>query len=145
MTAEWSRQAATIHQDFFARPWSATEIEDLLRQTGAVADTATDGPGKHLFGFAISRVVAPEAELLTIAVARAKQGAGIGKALLSAHLARLAANRASHVFLEVDEGNGPALKLYRSFGFQQVGQRPGYYPGKDGARATALILRVELG
>lgn len=145
MTRDWSRSAAEIHKDFFARPWDEAEIDDLLRQTGTVADVATDGPGKRLFAFAISRVVAPEAELLTIAVARNKQGAGVGRTLLSSHLARLSSQRAAHVFLEVDEGNAPAIKLYRAFGFQQVGKRPGYYPGKDGARATALVLRADLG
>lgn len=144
MTPDWSRQAAAIHKDFFARPWSSGEIEDLLRQPGAVADMATDGPGKTLYGFAISRVLAPEAELLTIAVDRRRQKAGVGRALLSAHLAGVAAQGAEHVFLEVDEGNGPALKLYRAFGFQQVGARPGYYPGPDGTRATALVLRGDL-
>lgn len=145
MTSDWSRQAAEIHKSFFARPWDADEIDDLLRQSGAVADAATDGPGKTLYGFVISRVLAPEAELLTIAVARNRQGAGVGKSLLSAHLARLSHQRAAHVFLEVDEGNSSALKLYRAFGFQQVGTRPGYYPAKDGKRATALVLRADLG
>ncbi|MDB5545583.1 MAG: ribosomal-protein-alanine N-acetyltransferase [Hyphomicrobiales bacterium] len=145
MTPDWSRDAAAMHKDFFARPWSSAEIEDLLRQSGAVADIATDGPGKKLFGFVISRVLAPEAELLTIAVARSRQGSGVGRALLSGHLARLAADRANQVFLEVDEANGAALHLYRAFGFQEVGKRPGYYPGKDGARATALVLRADLG
>ena len=144
MTSEWSRQAAAVHAAFFARPWSEAEVDDLLRQAGSVADIATDGPGKTLYGFAISRVLAPEAELLTIAVDRRRQGSGVGKALLSAHLGRVAAQRADHVFLEVDEGNAPALRLYRSFGFGEVGKRPGYYPGKDGKRATALVLRGDL-
>jgi ribosomal-protein-alanine N-acetyltransferase len=144
MTPEWSRQAAAIHKDFFARPWSAGEVEDLLRQSGSVADVATDGPGKTLYGFAISRLLAPEAELLTIAVDRRKQGSGVGRGLLTAHLSRLAAQRAERVFLEVDEANAPALKLYRSLGFREVGKRPGYYPGKNGERTTALVLRGDL-
>jgi ribosomal-protein-alanine N-acetyltransferase len=144
LVLDWSRQAAQIHKHFFARPWTAMEIDDLLRQPVTVADAALDGPGATLLGFAISRIVAPEAELLTIAVDRRRQGAGVGTSLLAAHLSRLSAQRADHVFLEVDEGNAPALKLYRAFGFRQVGERPGYYPGKGGARATALILRANL-
>jgi [ribosomal protein S18]-alanine N-acetyltransferase len=144
MTPDWSRQAANIHKEFFARPWSANEVDELLRQSGAVADVATDGPGKTLYGFAISRVLAPEAELLTIAVDRRKHGSGVGRLLFSAHLSRLSASRAEHVFLEVDEANAPALKLYRSFGFREVGKRPGYYPGKNGERTTALVLRGDL-
>jgi len=145
MTSDRSRAVALIHKDFFARPWESQEIEDMLRQPGSVADLAMDGRGKSVFGFAISRVVAPEAELLTIAVDRRRQGMGVGKVLLSAHLARLSAHGAGQVFLEVDEGNAAALRLYRAFGFRQVGQRPGYYAKKDGSRATALVLRADLG
>lgn len=144
MMPEWCRSAAVIHKSFFERPWSAAEIEGMLRQSDTVADVATDGAGRALVGFAISRVLAPEAELLTIAVGRSSQGAGVGRMLLSAHLARVSAHGAGHVFLEVDEGNASALRLYRSFGFQQVGLRPGYYPRKDGSKATALVLRVDL-
>jgi len=58
---------------------------------------------------------------------------------------RLSAVGANQIFLEVDEGNAPALALYRSFGFHQVGTRKGYYPKKDGTRATALVMKAELG
>jgi ribosomal-protein-alanine N-acetyltransferase len=145
MMVDQIRAVSRIHKDFFARPWQSPEIEDMLRQSGSIADVAIDGRGKIIFGFAMSRVVAQEAELLTIAVGRRSQGMGIGKALLSAHLTRLSAHGAGQVFLEVDEGNAAALRLYRAFNFLQVGRRPGYYPKKDGSRATALVLRVDLG
>ncbi len=144
LTQRQAGACAEIHSAFFARPWGAGEIEDLLRQKEVVADAAVDGRGKKVFGFAISRVLCPEAEILTIAVDRRFQGKGIGRALLAAHLARLAAAGAQHVFLEVAEANASAVKLYRSFGFAQVGQRPGYYAMKDGSRATALVFRAEL-
>ena len=34
------------------------------------------------------------------------------------------------VFLEVDETNRPALRLYRRAGFREVGRRPNYYPSR---------------
>jgi ribosomal-protein-alanine N-acetyltransferase len=37
--------------------------------------------------------------------------------------------------------NAEAMALYRSFGFQVVGSRPGYYPDR---REDALILRKQL-
>jgi len=46
------------------------------------------------------------------------------------------------VFLEVDEGNEPARRLYRRAGFREVGRRKGYYPAGKGA--AALILRRDL-
>ena len=48
------------------------------------------------------------------------------------------------VFLEVDEDNEPARRLYQRAGFREVGRRPGYYQqGRDHA-ATALVLRRDL-
>ena len=58
------------------------------------------------------------------------------------HLSRYGVAR---LFLEVDEGNAPALALYRSRRFTEVGTRPGYYPMPDGKPAKALILRRDLG
>jgi ribosomal-protein-alanine N-acetyltransferase len=48
------------------------------------------------------------------------------------------------VFLEVDEDNEPARRLYRRAGFREVGRRPGYYPQAGGNAATALVLRRDL-
>jgi ribosomal-protein-alanine N-acetyltransferase len=58
-------------------------------------------------------------------------------------LGRLAARGVQHVFLEVDEGNDPALKLYARAGFEKVGRRPGYYVRPEG-NAAALLLRRDL-
>ena len=60
--------------------------------------------------------------------------------LLDLHLRRLAGLGVRTVFLEVDEKNAPAGRLYRKVGFYDVGRRQGYYEG----RATALVLRRDL-
>ena len=44
------------------------------------------------------------------------------------------------VFLEVDEDNKPARKLYARAEFREVGRRPGYYSGGK----SALVLRRDL-
>lgn len=140
----WGPACAAIHGTAFARPWSRDEVEQLIMQREVVADAALTGRGETLLGFVMSRIAPPEAEILTIAVDPAQRGRGIGRDLLSHHLSRLVASGINQVFLEVDEGNDPALKLYKGLGFQKVGQRPGYYAMKDGTRATALILRADI-
>ncbi|MEI2736042.1 MAG: GNAT family N-acetyltransferase [Rhodoblastus sp.] len=104
-----------------------------------------DGIGEQpdLSGFVLSRRAVDEAEILTIAVDPHARGSGIGTALLGGHLSRLSRLGVSTLFLEVDEANAPALALYRRFGFQQVGRRAAYYAKADGARANALILKLE--
>ncbi len=144
LEARWFADCARLHGCFFARAWGVSDFEGLVRDHQVVADGAFDGPGKICFGFAISRFVAPEAELLSIAVEPRHQGRGVGRHLLSAHFSRLAAQGVREVFLEVEQGNMPAVQLYERFGFATVGERVGYYPKKDGSRATALVMRAGL-
>lgn len=144
LEARWLPDAAQLHSQFFARAWGVSDFEELLRDRQVLADGAFDGPGRSCFGFAISRLAGPEAELLSIAVDPRRQGQGIGRQLLAVHFSRLSANGAQEVFLEVEQGNDPAIQLYRRFGFVQVGERAGYYPKKDGSRATALVMRAGL-
>lgn len=140
----WARDCARIHAASFAKPWSAEDISQMSARQEILADVALNGPGNELLGFVMSRVSPPEGEVLTIAVGTAHQGQGVGRALLRDHLSRVSATGVRSFFLEVDEGNAAALKLYRGFGFVEVGTRAGYYAKPDGSRATALVLRAEL-
>jgi ribosomal-protein-alanine N-acetyltransferase len=47
------------------------------------------------------------------------------------------------VFLEVEESNLPARRLYRGANFREVGRREGYYPAGRGS--AALVMRRDLG
>jgi [ribosomal protein S18]-alanine N-acetyltransferase len=64
--------------------------------------------------------------------------------MLMWHLRRLAGLAVRTVFLEVEDGNRPALKLYERAGFHEVGRRPGYYQRGSGATVAALVLRRDL-
>jgi ribosomal-protein-alanine N-acetyltransferase len=132
---------ARLHAASFRRGWSDGEIEGMLLDRNVVAHRATIG--RNLAGFIISRVAADEAEILSVAVASAYRGRAVARALLRHHLGRLAALGVRNVFLEVDEGNIPALRLYRRAGFAEVGRREGYYLNA-GKPAAALVLRRNL-
>jgi ribosomal-protein-alanine N-acetyltransferase len=136
--------AAEIHAGAFARPWSALEFERLLADERVVADGLFLARKPDPVGFAASRVAADEAEVLSIAIARDARGRGCAGPLLSRHLESLARCGAAKVHLEVEDGNAPALALYRRFGFAEVGRRPGYYLRPDGSRATALTMTKRL-
>ena len=107
-----------------------------------MADRAASG--RRPVGFIVSRRAADEAEILSVAVARSWQGRGLARKLLDLHLRRLAGFGLRAVFLEVDEDNVPARKLYARAGFSQVGRRPGYYAQGRGKPAAALVLRRDL-
>lgn len=127
-----------LHAASFSRGWSETEFEQLLTDRSVVADRAASG--RRNVGFIVSRRAADEAEILSVAVARPWQGRGLARRLLDLHLRRLAGLRLRAVFLEVDEDNEPARRLYARAGFREVGRRPGYYSGGK----SALVLRRDL-
>lgn len=79
------------------------------------------------WGYIIYWVVADEMHLLNLAVHPSHRRRGISRALLSKALAQARSQGASVVWLEVRPSNLAALSLYQSFGFQEVGIRPGYY------------------
>jgi ribosomal-protein-alanine N-acetyltransferase len=132
---------AALHGASFHRGWSDGEFEQLLLDRNIVAHRAT--LGRSLVGFIVSRLVRDEAEILSVAVVSSKRGKGLARRLLDLNLRRLAGLGARTVFLEVDESNVPARRLYRRAGFRDVGRREGYYPAGQGA--AALILRRDLG
>ena len=140
-----SRDAAAIaalHAASFRRGWSEQEVEGLLTDRHVVAHRAMTGA--KMAGFIMSRLVEDEAEILSVAVARPRRGRGLARKLLTLHLRRLAGLGARTVFLEVDEHNAPAIRLYERAGFREISRRPNYYPGTGGKAAAALVLRRDL-
>ncbi len=133
---------AALHAASFRRGWSEQEVEQLLLDRAVIAHRAMLS-GK-LAGFIMSRLAADEAEILSVAVAARSQGRGLARTLLNLHLRRLAGLSARAVFLEVDEHNRPAIRLYERAGFREVARRPNYYPGAERKPATALVLRRDL-
>ena len=138
---EDSRAVAGIHAASFDRPWGLTEFERLLAEENSLAHVAASAAAE---GFALSRLAADEAELLSIAVLPRRRGEGIAGRLLAAHLEALALNRVRTLFLEVEEGNAPAIALYRRRGFAEVSRRDAYYRKADGSAATAIVMRRTL-
>lgn len=134
---------AALHALSFRRGWSEDEVERLIGERNVVTHRATQGNG--LAGFIMSRLAADEAEILTVAVARAAQGRGLARRLLDLHLRRLAGLGCRAVFLDVDENNRAAIRLYQRAGFREVARRAEYYPTSAGQAAAALVLRRDLG
>jgi ribosomal-protein-alanine N-acetyltransferase len=133
---------AVLHAQSFRRGWSESEVEQLLLDRQVLAHRAVSGG--DFVGFILSRIAAAEAEILSVAVDQGWQGRGLGRRLLELHLRRLAGLGVATVFLEVEEGNAAALRLYDRAGFREVGRRAGYYPQPEGAAVAARVLRRDL-
>ncbi len=144
---------AELHGACFNRGWSEDEFERLLAERAVLVHRITIGP--RLAGFIVSRIIAGEVEILSVAVAAARRRKGLATQLLNHHLRRLAGLGGRTVFLEVDESNVPANRLYQHFGFRAVGRREGYYPDQLGRTrgsnfpgqkqgTAALVLRCDM-
>ena len=129
---------AALHAAAFTRdrPWEAAEFATLL-----------DSPHTQVFacdhGFALTRTLAGESELLTLAVAPAAHRQGHGRALLRDWLDSLPPDT-ERAFLEVAADNHAAIALYENMGFTQIARRRGYYARIGGPSVDAHIMALDL-
>jgi ribosomal-protein-alanine N-acetyltransferase len=135
-------EIARLHGACFEEAWDTATIARLLASPGVFALLARRE--SETLGFALVRVAADEAELLSLAVDRSCRREGLGRRLALRVLDSARIRGARRLFLEVADDNDPARALYATLGFQQVGVRKAYYVRPDGRR-DALTLRAELG
>ncbi len=126
---------AQLHRAAFLRerPWSAEEFSELAQNRFVHCFD-------HASGFALTRTLAGESELLTLAVDPGHQGKGIGQQLLQNWLETLPTDTET-AFLEVASDNQPAINLYQKFKFIEAGRRAAYYSRSNGTKADAIVMR----
>ena len=138
MNKDHVAQVAALEKLCFGDPWSegsiASELDNPLslwlvaEQDGAVC------------GYVGSQTVLDETDMMNIAVHPDCRRQGIAAALIEELVSRLK-ERGSHILrLEVRESNTPAIALYNSMGFTQLGIRKNYYRNP---KENALILGKE--
>lgn len=125
----------------FGEAWSAQQCLGILDLPGVWLIIAWwDGAPA---GFALTRMILDEAELLLIGVVPEHRRRGIAQSLLDATMETARAKGVRHLHLEVRQGNC-AIELYNRNGFHQVGRRRDYYRGGDGSLFDALSLTKPL-
>ena len=133
---------AELHAASFHRGWDEQEFADLLSERNTLVHRLR--VGRRIIGFVASRIGADEAEILSIAIAASYRGRGLSREMLLTHHRHLAGRGVATVFLEVEENNQPARRLYNRTGFQVVGRRERYYRQPNGEQLNALIMRRDL-
>jgi ribosomal-protein-alanine N-acetyltransferase len=133
---------AQLHAASFHRGWGEGEFESMLTERNTLVHRLRQG--RKVIGFAVSRLAADEAEILSIAVAASHRGRGLSRDLLLTHLGHLAGRGVRAVFLEVEENNQPARRLYQRAGFAIIGRRERYYRQPGGEQLNALLMRRDL-
>jgi len=133
---------AQLHAASFHRGWGDGEFESMIAERNTLVHRLR--LGRKTVGFAVSRIGADEAEILSIAIDADKRGRGLSRNLLLTHLGHLAGRGVRRIFLEVEENNAPARRLYERCGFAVVGRRERYYQQASGEQLNALLMRRDL-
>jgi [ribosomal protein S18]-alanine N-acetyltransferase len=138
---------AALHRGCFTRSWDEAAFAGLFDTPGTFGLIAASEEGAPV-GLCLYRVVADQAEILTIGVLPEARGSGAARALLAEAGADAAARGAMRLFLEVSVNNAAARRLYAAAGFSAIGLRKNYYKEQvDGAMipVDAEILAKNLG
>ena len=141
-TSRDAHRLAQLHGAAFHRGWGEAEFDEMLRERNTLVHRLRQG--RKVIGFAVSRMAAGEAEILSIAIEAAYRGRGLSRDLLLTHLGHLAGRGVRTIFLEVEENNEPARRLYEWAGFGVVGRRERYYRQASGEQLNALLMRRDL-
>ena len=131
-------QIAELEKICFSDPWSENSVASELNNPLSVWLVAEENG--IVCGYVGSQTVLYETDMMNIAVHPDFRRKGIAAALI-AELVRLLKERGSRILrLEVRESNAPAISLYETMGFTQLGLRKNYYRNP---KENALILGKE--
>jgi ribosomal-protein-alanine N-acetyltransferase len=142
MTAADIRAVLRLERQLFSdEAWSRAMLTGELAQQPRSRHYLVADDGGVLAGYAGLLAAGTQGDVLTLAVAADRWGQGTGSALLEALLAEAARRGCREVFLEVRTDNARAQRLYRRYGFTQIGIRRGYYQPSG---TDALVMRKDL-
>ena len=107
-----------------------------------------NGKSKHfvakqeneIVGFAGILLIIDQVNIMNIVVKKDKRNFGIGSLLLEEIIRYSKIHNATSITLEVNEKNIAAIKLYKKYGFKQVGLRRKYYNNEDNAILMDLVF-----
>lgn len=122
---------------FKASAWSEASVRSQLEKPGSLCIAAVSG--ESIIGYLAFEVVADEGSIVELAVHPDYRRQGIARELIQGALDGCPDMTA--VYLEVRQSNTPAISLYKSLGFEEVGIRRDYY---DDPKENAVLYRLPL-
>lgn len=137
MTADHLDDVARLEQICFSRPWSRRMLAEELENQCAAFLVALEPGTDKVIGYAGLLVMADEGYITNVAVFPEYRRRGVAEQIIQVFCDFAQGNHLAFLTLEVRPSNAPAISLYNSFGFEEVGRRKNYY---DLPREDALIL-----
>lgn len=136
-TKDDAEMLSAIHRECFPNYWNVDAFNDFFAVEGTYA-LLTEMP--EPVGMIVYRAHGDDVDIMTMAVKPAFQRQGIARELLQKALDHCQSLGAGHLFLDVEDGNLPAISLYEKHGFTEVRRRKNYYRKKDGTCTDALVM-----
>ena len=127
-----------IHAEAFASYWNPGDFNDFFSVPGTHALLA-EAEGQPA-GMVVLRVTHEQSDIITIAVRPGFRRQGLALMLMRQCIENAKTLGANAMFLDVENGNLPALALYNALGFSQISRRKLYYRQKDGTYTDALVM-----
>ena len=125
----------------YGEAWTRSQCVGILAMPGVWLTLArVEGA---VVGFALSRAIMDEAELLLIAVDPVHARTGIGATLLRATITECRSRGVKRLHLEV-RANNAAVALYAAHGFRRAGVRRSYYRNRAGETFDAHTYALSL-
>jgi len=129
-----------IELEAYPHPWTRGIFDDCLKSKYSCWVGECNG---QVDSYAVMGLAAGECHLLNLCVRQDRQGQGQGAKMLKHVLSVVRSCNVDMMLLEVRASNRGAQQLYRSFGFDQIAERKGYYPDGNG-REDAMIYALSL-
>ncbi len=121
----------SIHVRCFEKPWTLTQFEPYSGENVIFAGES---------GFLLYETNPDECEIMTLCILPEERRKGLARKLCAELLETCRSRNLKTIFLEVDEQNLAAVKLYESLGFTQYRIRKGYYANGN----NAVLMRYAL-
>lgn len=134
------KRLAEIERKCIPEPWSENAFLSETKKDGSIILKAVNSSG-IICGFITADVIFDEVNIYNVAVSSEYRRQGIAKLLLSS-LEQAVNNTACNYFLEVRESNVPAISLYKSIGYKQIGMRKNFYSNPC---ENAVLMKKVLG
>lgn len=130
-----------LDENYFPQPWDAASW-DCVFSTGALRLIVTIEEKDEFLGFALFEYSPADSfsHLLKILIDPQKRQKGLGQNLLDYSIKELKDLEIMTVFLEVEEENMKAIRLYEKNQFKVIHKKKHFYSNG----ATALIMTLEI-
>lgn len=128
-----------IEQVAYEFPWEPSTFKDCL----SVGYCCWVGEKMgRVVAYGIVTVGAGESHVLNVCIDPKMQGRGYGRRMMEKLMEVAKSHRAEMMILEVRPSNTRAVKLYQDLGFNEIGNRKGYYPAKKGREDATVMARM---